>query len=243
MKAWLITGCSSGFGQRLALAAARRGDRVIAMARNIETIAHMAEVKSSTKAKDYHLGDLATQLWVARHAGVLISSAAIRHLDNTFVLEHEGEFDALFADADLMTDAEPIIAGRAEIVAAARGTLAGAEPDVAPGAHCDAPFPCEFASHCHRMLPPGPEWPVTVLPHGGGKRWLERGIDDLFAVEPGALTNATQVRVHRATVSGQTYHDVDGARAAMARWAFPRTWLDFETIGFAVPRWVGTRPY
>lgn len=25
MKTWLITGCSSGFGQRLALAAAQRG--------------------------------------------------------------------------------------------------------------------------------------------------------------------------------------------------------------------------
>ncbi|WP_242130167.1 oxidoreductase [Sphingobium sp. Sx8-8] len=43
MKTWLITGCSSGFGQRLALAAARRGDRVIATARNVETIADMAE--------------------------------------------------------------------------------------------------------------------------------------------------------------------------------------------------------
>jgi len=30
----------------------------------------MAEVKSSTKPKDYHLGDLATQIWVARRAGV-----------------------------------------------------------------------------------------------------------------------------------------------------------------------------
>jgi len=26
-------------------------------------------------------------------------------------------------------------------------------------------------------------------------------------------------------------------------WAFPRTWLDFETIGFVMPRWVGTSPY
>ncbi|MET3710847.1 NAD(P)-dependent dehydrogenase (short-subunit alcohol dehydrogenase family) [Sphingomonas trueperi] len=43
MKTWLITGCSSGFGQRLALAAARRGDRVVATARNVETIAPMAE--------------------------------------------------------------------------------------------------------------------------------------------------------------------------------------------------------
>ncbi|AGB73167.1 MULTISPECIES: oxidoreductase [Rhizobium] len=43
MKTWLITGCSSGFGQRLALAAAHRGDQVIATARNGKTIEEMAE--------------------------------------------------------------------------------------------------------------------------------------------------------------------------------------------------------
>ena len=42
MKTWLITGCSSGFGQRLALAAAERGDQVIATARNVEAIGEMA---------------------------------------------------------------------------------------------------------------------------------------------------------------------------------------------------------
>ncbi|TCP29528.1 oxidoreductase [Sphingomonas sp. BK235] len=43
MRTWLITGCSSGFGHRLALAAARRGDQVIATARDVRTIAAMAE--------------------------------------------------------------------------------------------------------------------------------------------------------------------------------------------------------
>ncbi len=43
MKTWLITGCSSGFGQRIALAAAQRGDQVIATARNVKTIEEMAE--------------------------------------------------------------------------------------------------------------------------------------------------------------------------------------------------------
>ncbi|QDL94098.1 SDR family NAD(P)-dependent oxidoreductase (plasmid) [Paroceanicella profunda] len=42
MKTWLITGCSSGFGRRLALAAARRGDRVVATARTVEAIREMA---------------------------------------------------------------------------------------------------------------------------------------------------------------------------------------------------------
>ncbi|AJR23050.1 MULTISPECIES: oxidoreductase [Sphingobium] len=42
MKTWFITGCSSGFGRRLALAAAERGDRVIATARNVKAIEEMA---------------------------------------------------------------------------------------------------------------------------------------------------------------------------------------------------------
>lgn len=42
MKTWFITGCSSGFGQRLALAAARRGDQVVATARNLNLIKEMA---------------------------------------------------------------------------------------------------------------------------------------------------------------------------------------------------------
>lgn len=35
---WLITGCSSGFGRELVLAAASRGDRVIATARRMEDL-------------------------------------------------------------------------------------------------------------------------------------------------------------------------------------------------------------
>lgn len=204
---------------------------------------HMAEVKSSTSAKAYHHGDLATQLWVARQANLPISSAAIRHINSHFMLEHEGEFDGLFTDTSLLAQIEPIVATRGETVAAARATLAGGEPEILPGAHCDAPFPCEFANHCHAGLPKGPDWPVTVLPGGGGKRFIQQGQSDLLGIDPALLTNATHRRVYWATATAEPYHDVEGARAAMAGWAYPRTWLDFETIGFAVPRWVGTRPY
>ncbi len=41
---WLITGCSSGFGYELALKAAEAGDKVIATARNIESLNELAEL-------------------------------------------------------------------------------------------------------------------------------------------------------------------------------------------------------
>ncbi|MEU8388800.1 SDR family NAD(P)-dependent oxidoreductase [Micromonospora vinacea] len=43
LKTWLITGCSSGFGRRLALAGAQRGDQVIATAHDDKTIEEIAE--------------------------------------------------------------------------------------------------------------------------------------------------------------------------------------------------------
>ena len=36
---------------------------------------------------------------------------------------------------------------------------------------------------------------------------------------------------------------VTGASNETDGWAYPRTFLDFETIAFAVPRWLGTSPY
>jgi hypothetical protein len=189
----------------------------------------MVEVKSSTSVKDYHLGDLATQLWVAENAGMSITSAAIRHIDGDFVLQQEGIFSGLFADA--------------ELVALARTTLRGPEPDLAPGDHCFAPFSCEFMVHCHKDLPAAPEWPVTILPYGRGKRFLAEHIGDLLKLDPADLSHETDKLIHRATITGEAYHDRAGARAAMKDWTYPRTWLDFETIGFAAPRWVGTRPY
>ena len=203
----------------------------------------MAEVKSSTSAKPHHVGDLATQVWVARNAGVPIASAAIRHIDNSFTLEREGDYSGLLRDTHCLAEARPVIEARGEVVAAARAVLTSFEPAHQPGAHCSSPYPCEFSGYCHQAMPDEPEWPVTILPNGGGKKWLEQGIDDLCALDPAALTNAKHQRVHHATVTGEAWHDDTGARAALAVWDYPRTWLDFETIAFAVPRWIGTRPY
>jgi NADP-dependent 3-hydroxy acid dehydrogenase YdfG len=44
---WLITGCSSGFGQHFAAAALARGDKAIATARNLSSIQYLSETGAS----------------------------------------------------------------------------------------------------------------------------------------------------------------------------------------------------
>lgn len=53
---------------------------------------HLVEVKSATKAKPEHLRDIATQVWVARGAGLRVVRASIRHLDSDFVLSRAGDY-------------------------------------------------------------------------------------------------------------------------------------------------------
>lgn len=206
----------------------------------------IAEVKSSAGVKDYHLGDLATQVWVLTQAGTSVSSACIRHIDSGFRLEREGDYQGLFRDEDCLNLLADRIADRSRIVAEARAVLAGEEPEVGTGDHCSRPFACEFSPYCTRNDPPGPEWPISLLPRTGrtvAALWAEEGLFDLRDLPPGALANGVHERVRQATATGEAYHDRQGAIEATRAWAWPRAYLDFETIGPAVPRWIGARPY
>ena len=206
---------------------------------------HVAEVKSSTSRKDYHVADLATQLWVLREAGVQVSSAAIRHLNNQFFLTEEGSYHGAFVDTPSLEDAKPLALKRPKLIAEIRSVLGSEEPARDPGDHCHDPFPCEFVAYCSRDLETA-RYPVSSLPRTGRQlaaKWAEHGIVELEDVPPGSFTNAVHARIHEATLSGIPYHDVEGARRIIGDWAYPRSYLDFETIAFALPRWLGTKPW
>ena len=206
----------------------------------------MAEVKSSTGVKDYHLGDLATQVWVLEHCGIEIDDAAIRHIDTGFILTNLGDYRVLLKDASLFEMVRPIVSQRNEVVANARQTLAGSEPLIDTGPHCLKPFSCEFQRYCSKDMPPPPEWPIAILPRIGGRLADEMAKEEIFDLRdlPAEYLKKPQHSIiHQATVSGIAYHDPVGAMQATKDWDFPRHYLDFETIALPVPAWIGTRPY
>ncbi|SFP84189.1 DUF2779 domain-containing protein [Sphingomonas rubra] len=208
---------------------------------------HVAEVKSTTRVKPYQRADLATQLWVMKACGVSVTRASVRVIDTRFVLETLGDYRGLFVDVDADEAVTSAVAARPAMVAAANDTLASDEPNIGIGAHCSEPFYCSFETYCRRDLPAPPAWPTTLLPGAAGKALAGTlavlGIDDLTQVDPAIVTRPLLQRVQQATLSGTAYHDAAGVIADAAGWSYPRTFLDFESIAFAVPRWIGTRPY
>ena len=206
----------------------------------------LIEVKDSASCKLYHISDVATQLWVAEHSGLKIASASVRHLNNGFVLKDQGNYAHLFKDAELYDDAKAIALDRDNVVQDARTVLGGDQPALSTGAHCSTPSDCEFVAYCKGLEPEPPEWPIAELPNTGKRlagAWAEQQVFDLRNLPDDAPLNALHERIRRSVVSGQPYADSTAFADAISKWAYPRTWLDFETISFAIPRWIGTRPW
>ncbi|MBX7492041.1 DUF2779 domain-containing protein [Qipengyuania sp. 1NDW9] len=206
---------------------------------------HVAEVKSTASRKDYQIADLATQVWVMEGAGVTIASASIRHINASFVYARERDYLGFLIDRMSDEDVRPITDTRLPVVLQARETLRSEEPEIVPGPHCSDPFECDFKAYCYRGTKQ-PEWPITLLPRTG-KRLAEnyeaKGLKELTELNPGELKNSLHERIRRATASGEAFHDRDRARELTKGWSFPRTYLDFETVSSAIPRWLGTKPF
>lgn len=206
----------------------------------------MVEVKSSASVKDYHLQDCAIQTWVARHAGMRVHSTAVAHVDTAFVYPGGEKYQGLLKEVDVDEDIEALAGEVPGWVSAAKAVLAGPEPAIAVGGQCDDPFPCPFYAHCSRDLPPGPEYPVELLPGVAGKRLAAAlrasGIDDLRDAPEERFETDQLHRIWQTTANGEAFLDPASA-GQMAQYGWPRHYLDFESVQFAVPIWAGTRPY
>ena len=208
---------------------------------------HMVEVKSSGSAKAYHIHDVATQVWVAQADGAEIHKASIRHINTEFVLRRNGDYDGLLIDDDVSDQVALNLPLIPETLALARATLQSIEPSTLPGEHCTTPFDCPFQAHCGNGIAKPPKYPVSLLPGSDGKalaqRLLEEGHQDLRKVPTARFTKPLFQRIHAATKTGKPFRDAVAAQTETSSWTWPRYFLDFETIGFAVPKWVGTHPF
>lgn len=208
---------------------------------------HMAEVKSSGGVKPYHLNDLAVQSWVAKGAGIPVARATVRHVNTDFVYTGGENYRGLFVDAPVAADLKELVPQVSDWAGSARATLAGKEPQCDMGAQCDDPFECPFQAYCLKRAGPQPKYPVELLPGQAGKKLARQlraeGILDLRKAPSDQFDGEQLARIHEVTVSGKPYRNASRARKAIGSWSYPRAYLDFETIGFAVPIWKGTRPW
>jgi hypothetical protein len=202
----------------------------------------IVEVKSSTAVKDHHLRDCAVQTWTLQQLGIVTGSVWLALIDPSFEYAGDGDYAGLFREVDLTPEIGGLITKVTDIVVAARETLDSLdEPEQSIGPHCQSPHACPFFEHC---APPQGDYPILGL--GGRKEPLyalmQAGHRDIRDLSQEQLGNEMQQRIWRQTLSGEPFIS-PALKPLIDALAFPRYYLDFETIACAIPIWPETRPY
>jgi len=201
----------------------------------------LVEVKASTSVKDYHLLDVAVQAWVLQKAGVRLNRIELAHINTDFVYQIDGDYVGLFTFVDVADEIQDQLQAVPDLVERLREMLKGTEPNIGVGPHCHDPFDCPFINYC---TPPQSEYPISLLPRGGKvvKGLITDGYQDLREVPEERLTDAKHLRIWRATKADKP-ELLPGAKGILDKLSYPRYYMDFETVTFAVPIWKGTCPY
>jgi len=205
---------------------------------------HIVEVKSTTEVKDQHIDDAAVQTWVVRGAGEHVSSVSVMHINNQCVFPDLAD---LFTVADVTKEVGEAVKPLPKVIAKLKKILQGEKaPALDIGPHCDDPYECDFKDHCWGAKKI-PEISVFDIPGLAAKRkWelYEKGVVELAKlVSAEEKLNSTQRKMVEVTLSGKRALNREAVERELAEWKFPLYFLDFETIGPAIPRYPGTRPY
>jgi Domain of unknown function(DUF2779) len=115
-------------------------------------------------------------------------------------------------------------------------------PDIQIGPQCDNPYTCPLHDRCWSFLP---EASVFTLYRGGAKRFslLRRGIQKLADIPAEVVLTDNQAIQRAALLAGQPHIDRPALATFLSQLEYPVSYLDFETIGTAIPLFDGVSPY
>ncbi len=200
------------------------------------------EVKSSSKLKDTYYDDLAVQYHVITNAGIKITKAHLIHINTSY--QRKGKLDPhqLFTIVDLTEGVLEMQPAVKKQIATLKKMLAGAEPIVQIGPHCEDPYECAFSEHCWQDVPD--EGSVFDLAGNGADcfKLYHEGITKLKDIPLDRVKGKQRQQVEAAKKK-QTIVNKEGLQEFMDSLWYPLCYLDFETFMEAVPSYDGQRPY
>ena len=202
---------------------------------------NIVEVKASTEVKDHFIDDLAIQFLTALRAGLDIGKTKLMFINNEFEYLQDGNYEDLFIIENLTDRVCRHLLDMDQQIERLRKIPEQPQPEIPISGHCKKPNPCGFRSFCEET---GPKYPVGKLPYASKviPKLHANHIYDIRDIPISMLKSDTQLKVRRITLEGKAELD-PAVREVLNELAYPRYYLDFETVSFAIPIWVNTKPY
>ena len=203
------------------------------------------EVKSSTKVFETYVKDAAIQYYTITNSGIDLKDISIVLINNQYTKDGELDLHQLFrieSVYDQVLDYLPRIPNE---VRRLKNVIESPDiPQVDIGNHCTDPYDCDFKGTCWKHIPEYSVFDISRLNKDKKFDLYNQGVLTLHDIDLSQTDlNPNQVLQVKSEISGSTHIDIDEIRNFTSELNYPLYFLDFETIGPAVPIYEGSRPY
>ena len=203
------------------------------------------EVKSSTKVSDTYIKDAAIQYYTITNSGIELKDISIVHINNLYVRDGELDIQQLFTIESVYDEVLEFLPRIPNEVRRLKNVIESSEaPQIDIGPHCSDPYDCDFKGTCWKHVPEYSVFNISRLNKDKKFDLYNKGVITLDQIDLSQTDlNPNQVLQVQSEVEGTTYIDKDEIRNFTNGLNYPLYFLDFETIGPAVPKYNGSRPY
>ena len=204
----------------------------------------LIEVKSSTSVKKEHLPDCAVQAYVLQQCGIRLKHICVMYMNNEYRRAGELDLDQLF----IIEPVDHLIQDELSKVPDYLNTIRTAllkedEPFWDIGSICKNPYPCEFKHYCWRDVSKKSIYYISRITEKQKCSLVDAGITLIKDVSDQFNLTALQAIQVSCQKRQEKYIDSVAIKNHLSQLQYPLYFLDFETVGYAIPPYEGTRPY
>ena len=203
------------------------------------------EVKSSTKVSETYIKDAAIQYYTITNSGIDLKDISIVHINNQYTKDGELDIHQLFTIESVYDQVLQFLPRIPNEVRRLKNVIESPEvPQIDIGPHCSDPYDCDFRGTCWKHIADYSIFNISRLNKDKKFDLYNQGVITLNQIDLSQTDlNPNQVLQVQSEVDGTTHIDIEEIRNFTNGLNYPLYFLDFETIGPAVPKYNGSRPY
>ena len=203
----------------------------------------LIEVKSSTSVKAYHIDDVSLQYHAFSEAGYAINNCYMLVINSSYYRRGDIDPQKLFRLEEITTQ---VLERQNEVKSTVRELtdILGnkIEPVEEIGSRCNKPFKCDYKEHCWKDVP---KYSIFNVFTGSKAEKIvkEIGSYDIADLPEEDFPEGKKKIDVTSFSQGSEHVDRDSLRSFLDRLKYPLYYLDYETIGPAIPLFDGTKAY
>jgi hypothetical protein len=203
------------------------------------------EVKSSTSVSETYVMDAAIQYYTIVNSGFDLKDISIVHINNQYIKNGKVDIHQLFTIESVYDRVQEVLPNIPNQVENFKQLIKQESvPNIDIGAHCDNPYSCDFKGLCWKHIP---DYSIFNLARLNGNKKFDlynQGIItfDQLNLETAQLNGNQKMQVV-SELEGKTFIDKENINYFINNLEYPIYYLDFETMGTAIPIYDKSKPY